>query len=342
MCPICYNIAVAINYDLIGFWRNTMLFSLALIPVIIILIFIYKMDKKEKEPAGLLVGLFFAGMGTVISAIILESIGELILAAFLPAETGVFYFIFAMLIVGPAEEMGKWTVLRLITWKNRSFNYSYDAIVYSVFVSLGFAALENIAYVFGSGLGTALMRMFTAVPGHASFAVLMGYFYSKAKYAELSNDQSAYKKYNALSMIVPIIGHGIYDAVILSGSTSESLLVIGSALLGWIVYVIVLFAISIIAIVMASKNDFCIAYYPQNVQAIYMPQMAGSWVCNCGVTNMLNFCARCGQMRPVVDMWYCPVCGSPTAYNFCARCGNPKPQAPAPGPVQMDPPSVYM
>ena len=342
MCPICYNIAVAINYDLIEFWRKTMLFSLALIPVILILVFIYVKDKKEKEPMGLLVGLFFAGMGTVISALILETIGELILAAILPAETGLFYFLFAMLIVAPSEEMGKWTVLRLITWKNRNFNYSYDAIVYSVFVSLGFAALENVAYVFSNGWGVALMRMFTAVPGHASFAVMMGFFYSKAKYAQLSNDQENYKKYNALSMLIPIIGHGIYDAVILSGSSSENVLVLGSAIIGWIVYVIVLFAISIIIILNAAKNDFCIAYYPDNVQAIYMPQMAGSWICNCGLTNVLNYCGRCGQMRPVVATWYCPVCGSATAYNFCARCGNPKPQMPANEPVQATPPSVYM
>ncbi len=323
-----------------------MLFSLALIPVIVILIFIYKRDKKEKEPVGLLLGLFFAGMATVISAIILESIGEIILTLFLPAETAIFYFLYAMLIVGPAEEMGKWTVLRLITWNNRSFNYSYDAIVYAVYVSLGFAALENIAYVFSSGLGVALMRMFTAVPGHASFAVIMGFYYSKAKYAQLTDKRGDYKKYNALSMIGPMIGHGLYDAIILGGSSSESLLVLGSALISWIIFVIVLFTISIIIIVNASKNDFCIAYYPQNVQAVYMPQLAGSWVCGCGQTNMFNFCSRCGQMRPVINtLWYCPVCGSPSAYNFCGRCGNPQPriQMPMPGPyqAQMQTPGPY-
>ena len=74
-----------------------------------------------------------------------------------------------MLIVAPAEELGKFIVLRSITWKNKHFNYSYDAIVYAVFVSLGFAALENITYVFGSGVGTAFLRMFTAVPTKSAF-----------------------------------------------------------------------------------------------------------------------------------------------------------------------------
>ncbi len=158
-----------------------MLFALALIPVIGLLLFIYFKDKKEKEPVGLLIGLFFAGLGSVIPAIILEVIGQLILDAVIPYESAFKAVHLAMIVVGPAEEMGKYVVLRLRTWKNKHFDYSYDAIVYAVFTSLGFAAIENVGYVFDGGLSTALMRMFTAVPGHACFAVFMGYFYSKAK-----------------------------------------------------------------------------------------------------------------------------------------------------------------
>ena len=100
-----------------------MLFALALIPVIGLLIFIYVRDKREKEPMGLLIGLFFAGVGTAIPAIILEAIGELILEAAIPYESAIKAVLLAMIVVGPAEEMGKYTVLRLITWKNKNFNY---------------------------------------------------------------------------------------------------------------------------------------------------------------------------------------------------------------------------
>ena len=120
-----------------------------------LILFIYFNDKKEKEPFGLLVALFFAGMSTVISAVLLEYAGIFILDLITPTETTILGAILsATMVVAPAEEMGKFLILRIFTWKNRHFNYSYDAIVYAVFVSLGFAALENINYVFDGGIGT--------------------------------------------------------------------------------------------------------------------------------------------------------------------------------------------
>jgi RsiW-degrading membrane proteinase PrsW (M82 family) len=301
-----------------------MLFALALIPVVILLIFIYKKDKKEKEPMGLLMGLFFAGAGTVISALILESIGELIFGLIFPYESALKVFLSAMLVIGPAEEFGKFMVLKLITWKNKNFDYSYDAIVYAVFASLGFAAVENIFYVFGNGWGVAILRMFTAIPGHASFAVFMGYFYSRAKYAELTNNKSDRSKYLFRAWLIPTIIHGLYDAIILGGTSTESLLMVGSSIILWVVLVIILFVMSIITVIKASRNDFCITWLPGNVQTVYVPSVAGMWVCECGMNNQLNFCPKCGKMRPVSNVWTCPRCGIPSAYNFCGQCGCPR------------------
>lgn len=314
-----------------------MLFALALIPVVGLLLFIYFKDKKEKEPKGLLIGLFFAGLGSVIPAIILEAIGELILEAAIPYESALKGVLLAMIIVGPAEELGKYAVLRLITWKNRHFDYSYDAIVYAVFVSLGFAAIENIGYVFSGGLSVALMRMFTAIPGHTSFAVFMGYFYSKAKYASITNNVSDYKKYNALSMILPIIIHGLYDAIVMGGLAIEAEIVVGLAFLLWIVYVIALFIVSFIMVIKASKNDYCIVNIPGAFQTVYRPFYLGNWTCSCGCVNQLNFCSKCGNQRPFAETWTCPGCGAVSAFNFCGRCGYPKPQVPPVMPQQAQP-----
>ena len=311
-----------------------MLFALALIPVIGLLLFIFFADKKEKEPIGLLIGLFFAGLGTAIPAIILEALGELILEAVIPYESVIKGVILAMVIVAPVEEMGKYIVLRLITWKNRAFDYSFDAIVYAVFASLGFAAIENIGYVFGNGWGVALLRMFTAVPGHACFGVFMGFFYSKAKYASLSGNKADYSKYNALSMICPIVIHGIYDAIVMGGTASGYDLFIGLSLISWIVFVIVLFVISVIMIVHSSKNDFCIVTLPNAVQTFYRPMIIGPWNCECGTGNYLNFCASCGRQRPYFTSWYCPTCGTLSVFNFCSKCGCPKPMIQPQAPVQ--------
>lgn len=309
-----------------------MLYALALIPVVGLLIFIYFNDKKEKEPFGLLVGLFFAGMGTIVTAIIAELVGGLILGAVFPANTVIGGVLDAMLIVAPAEELGKFLVLRLITWKNKNFNYNYDAIVYAVFVSLGFAAFENITYVFSSGIGTAFLRMFTAVPGHACFAVFMGFFYSKAKYASLTGKKGACTGFTALAMVIPIVIHGVYDAILMGGGSSEIPVLSGLSLVIWIGFVIALFIVSCILIVKTSRNDFCIVSIPdagRMVQTIYRPSIIGGWTCSCGSVNQLNFCPKCGKQRPMSMTWYCPVCATPSAFNFCGHCGCPRPLSPS-------------
>ncbi|MBO4682114.1 MAG: PrsW family intramembrane metalloprotease [Clostridiales bacterium] len=313
-----------------------MAFALALIPVIGLLVFIYFKDKKEKEPVGFLVALFFAGMGSIITAIIAEALGELILNVVIPSESAIKQVLVAMIIVGPAEEIGKYLVLRLITWKSRHFDYSYDAIVYAVFVSLGFAALENVVYVFGKGgLGTALMRMFTAVPGHACFAVFMGFFYSKAKHASLTNKKGKSAGFKALAMLVPIILHGIYDAILMGAGATDEDLIAGVSLLFWIVYVIALFVASFIIVIISSKHDFCIVNLPDKVQTIYRPQVAGNWTCSCGSVNYLNFCPKCGKHRQTGAAWYCPKCGTLSTYNFCGNCGCQKPEPRVPSAVQV-------
>ena len=301
------------------------IFALALIPVIALLLFIYFKDKTEKEPMGLLIGLFFAGMGTSITAMILELIGESVFNLIFSGVPVLNAFLLAMLVVAPAEEMGKYTVLRLITWKNRNFDYSFDAIVYAVFTSLGFACIENVMYVFMNGWGTAIMRMFTAVPGHACFAVFMGFFYSKAKYASITGNKSDYSKYNALSMIFPIVVHGLYDAVIFAGTAMDNSLLTGVSFLFWIIFVVAMFVISFVMVHTSSKKDFCIVFLPGGMQTLYMPVTAGQWVCGCGTTNFHNFCSTCGKQRPMEAAWFCPNCGTASVFNFCGRCGTPKP-----------------
>ena len=303
-----------------------MLAVLALIPVIGLLCFIYFNDKKEKEPFGLLIGLFFAGMATVVTAIIGEWIGELIFDAVSPDKTVLKQVCIALFIVAPAEELGKYLVLKIITWRNRNFNYSYDAIVYAVFVSLGFAALENITYVFSNGVGTAIARMLTAVPGHACFAVFMGFFYSKAKYAAITKKSGKCAFNKLLAIFVPIILHGIYDAILMGVQvTDENDMAAGLGVLLWIAFVIAMFVISCIMIVRSSKNDFCIVTLPDKVQTAYRPAVIGNWTCVCGSVNRLNFCPKCGKQRTYVATWYCSKCGSPSSLNFCGHCGNPKP-----------------
>ena len=234
-----------------------MLFALALIPVIGLLAFIYFNDKNEREPFGFLISLFFMGCGTVVSAIILETVGMLILNLIIPDDTILKGYILAILIVGPAEEFGKFLVLRLRTWNSRHFDHTYDAIVYSVFVSLGFAALENIGYVFTNGVGAALLRMFTAVPGHACFAVFMGFFYGKAKLAQVKEKTGKRLLCSGLALLIPIVLHGVYDGILMGGGNTEEVIFTGISVVIWIVYIVAMLAVSVVVVIISSRRDIC-------------------------------------------------------------------------------------
>jgi protease PrsW len=111
----------------------------------------------------------------------------------------------AFLLVALVEEFSKFLFVRGVLYDDAHFNEPFDGIVYSVMVSMGFATLENILYVSQGGFSTAIVRMFTAVPAHATFAVLMGYYIGKAKFEK----GMAYLSWAGL--LAATLFHGAYD-----------------------------------------------------------------------------------------------------------------------------------
>ena len=190
---------------------RTLLF-ISLLPVIVIALFIYERD-RNKEPIGLLFKLFLEGVGSTFVAIALESLWGYAQASLFSSEDTSIWPLIVKVFIGIAlmEEVSKWIMTYFGSYNHKEFDEIYDMIIYCVFVSLGFAALENILYVFSGGLMTGIVRAILAVPGHAFFGIMMGYYLVKAKYAELRLDNFGKKKNIALSIIVPTIMHGIYD-----------------------------------------------------------------------------------------------------------------------------------
>ena len=95
--------------------------------------------------------------------------------------------------------------MRFYAQRNNEFNEPFDGIVYAVMVSMGFAALENILYTFQYGYGVGVTRAFTAVPAHATFGIIMGYFMGKAKFSKNRI------KLNLLGLLLATLFHGSYD-----------------------------------------------------------------------------------------------------------------------------------
>lgn len=165
--------------------------GLALLPAIALVVWIYRQDKVEKEPRGLLWKIFLFGVLSVIPAMILEIILDEVFLVFMDADTLCYVILDNFIGVALIEELCKMKAAKWAAWKHPAFNYKFDAIVYCVTSALGFAAIENVLYCLGGDFGTAVTRALLSVPSHAIDGVIMGYFFGVAKEAELAGDKTA-------------------------------------------------------------------------------------------------------------------------------------------------------
>lgn len=181
------------------------LLVLAFAPVAIIILYVYFKDKYNKEPKGLLLVSFLLG---AIVSIIVTTIIYLGFEVVLPI-TDKFsvpqQFVKAFIIVGLTEEFSKYIIVRYFAQPKKVFDEPFDGIIYAVMVSMGFAATENVFYVLEGGYTTGILRAFTAIPAHATFGILMGYFMGKAKFSKNRIGL------NLLGLLLAIVFHGFYD-----------------------------------------------------------------------------------------------------------------------------------
>jgi len=181
------------------------LLTLAIAPVIVIFFYVYIRDKFEKEPKKLLFYTFLIGaIASVLISTILYSISNF----FLPKaqEFSVFdQFLKAFFVVALIEEFSKYVIVRYYNQPKKAFNEPFDGIIYAVMVSMGFAFIENIFYVLDGGISVAILRAFTAVPAHATFGIIMGYFMGKAKFSKKKS------RWNLIGLTMAILFHGAYD-----------------------------------------------------------------------------------------------------------------------------------
>lgn len=188
----------------------SLLLKLAIAPVALLLIYIYKKDVISKEPTKALVKAFIGGCLVVLLDLLVLLPGMLLLgeaSEWSPLLLSVFGQSF--IEAGIPEELCKFAVLYFLAWKSKDFDEHFDGIVYAVFVSMGFACLENIMYVVMGGVGTGILRAITAVPGHFFFGVIMGYYFSRAKFVPKMRKNAMLK-----ALFIPMLLHGTYDFIL--------------------------------------------------------------------------------------------------------------------------------
>lgn len=205
----------------------------AVLPAIVLLRYVYRHDRVEKEPMGLLLSLLVMGVVSALCSTVLERVGQTVLYLLVDPGRPAYTILLAFLVVALVEEGTKFFFLKRRTWHNPNFNYRFDGIVYAVFVSLGFAAYENIGYVMSYGLSVALARAVSAIPGHMAFAVFMGLFYGRAKVCRSWGDERGCEKNLRRGYVSAVLLHGFYDACAMIGSNT--------AIIVFLVFVVLLF-----------------------------------------------------------------------------------------------------
>ena len=193
----------------------------------LLIVFFFVSSDKFKEPNKEIIKVFFYGILITIPAYFLNTyIGEIWYAT--NASEGL---ISSFLTAAPVEESLKLAVLYFFVYKMKDFNEPIDGIVYGVTVSLGFATLENIYYVYlladyfdTTSMALAIVRSFSAVPAHAVFGVFMGYFFMK--YSFIKKGDNLF-----FAFIVPFVLHGCYNLFVSSNFYVAFLLIV----ISWIV-----------------------------------------------------------------------------------------------------------
>ncbi len=239
-------------------WEVAVLWAVTLIPPLILMVRVYTQDQMEKESLRLLAKLFAGGGASVFFALAFEYPGRQLLEKFVTWDSPVYWFLSCFLLVGWIEELGKFCFLRSFTWENPQFNYRFDAIVYSVFVAMGFALVENFFYVAATGsLGAALGRGLTAIPGHGAFGVFMGYYYGTARQYHQAAQNCAnpvaakrcfrkYRQYLVRSIALPALLHGCYDLCLQVEQWEVT-----------VVFVLFIFVLDLVAVYQVQRGSQC-------------------------------------------------------------------------------------
>ena len=201
---------------------DIVLIASAIVPALWLLTMVYRADRMEPEPPALLVRLVLRGIFATSIAKVLEYAGSLFMDSMFEQETVLYNILMYFGVVAFAEEGAKYVLLKRATWRSPSFNCAFDGVVYAVFVSLGFALWENIGYVTMYGLGTAMIRALTAVPGHACFGVFMGCWYARAAMLARRGDETASKPMRVMSVLLPALLHGAYDYLAVAATDASA------------------------------------------------------------------------------------------------------------------------
>jgi RsiW-degrading membrane proteinase PrsW (M82 family) len=177
------------------------------------------LDSKRPEPHGTLRRVAFGGMLAAIPVILLGEVLKLVGPDGLREgvyDTYAAALYMAFVIAALPEELAKFGSVWIFAWRRPEFDERMDGIVYGARAGLGFAAVENVAYLLllpsnlGEYVSIFLGRALLAVPGHAIWGGITGYFAARRRF-----DRSGPGVLGGY--LISAAMHGVYDAWVFCG-----------------------------------------------------------------------------------------------------------------------------
>lgn len=270
---------------------------LSLLPCLIWLLFFYIQDWYDREPIWLVGTSFLLGIFSTIPALICNSIGIVLVMAFLGHSNVLSTFVQFFGIVGPVEEGVKLLAVLIFAYKQPEFDEPVDGIIYSAAAALGFAAAENVLYVSQAhSISILVLRGPLANAGHALFSAFWGLALSQAKAAPNIGNQR--RNIIIIGWLTAATVHGLYDFILtILGESSGAIIYLPIAILmlgmfGYVEYKTINF------IRKSPKN-------PKNQQLRAMMPCP-----NCGEMGKASMiCQKCRTRLPKMDMGEWRICG---------------------------------
>jgi RsiW-degrading membrane proteinase PrsW (M82 family) len=208
------------------------MFILAILPVIILFLIFWFTKCIKKENLKLHGKLFLFGILSCIALIILILT---ILDSFrnLFDQQSILYIIFNNLVlVAGLEEGFKFLSVKLGMRKNTGSYDRVDMMMFCSTAALGFAAFENFFYLLDeNSIFLAVKRALLSVPAHASYGIIMGYYFSLALAAKASENRPEYIKNIRNAILIPAVIHGFADMFIDLGEINELLIFVSIAII---------------------------------------------------------------------------------------------------------------
>jgi RsiW-degrading membrane proteinase PrsW (M82 family) len=198
---------------------DPLVIAAGIIPMLFYPLFLYWMDRYEKEPIHLLIAVFLWGF---VPAAILSLLAQLVssIPFLVLDDTGQLGDMVITIAVAPlTEELFKGAAVLLIffIWRNE-FDGVFDGIIYGGLVGFGFAAIENILYFSEYGLELFFMRAVLFGLNHAFFTSLTGIGFGVARHTP-----STFWRYTAplLGLVGAMSAHGLHNACVTLVALSE-------------------------------------------------------------------------------------------------------------------------